>query len=287
MKIVSFDVGIKNMAYCILEVSGNCIDIRKWGIMDLVNSVSNEKKTCCFLQANGKTCSNMAKYTCGDKSYCNKHATKSNLLVFKKEFKKTHISKQPINDLQTTAHNLFLVSEKKPKGQLVELLTKHYEKTCLHPYKPKKTYCDDFDLITIGKELKKKGQTIFDDSINLVLIENQISPIANRMKTIQGMLAQYFIMDMNEIDIKFISSQNKLKYFYKAKQSNTTNTTNTTNIRHEYKDNKKNAILFSIEMLEKYHLDSWKQILDTSKKDDLADAFLQGIWYIENNIFSA
>ena len=45
MKIVSFDVGIKNMAYCILEVSGNCIDIRKWGIMDLVNSVSNEKKT--------------------------------------------------------------------------------------------------------------------------------------------------------------------------------------------------------------------------------------------------
>ena len=115
----------------------------------------------------------------------------------------------------------------------------------------------------------------------MVLIENQISPIANRMKTIQGMLAQYFIMDMDEIDIKFISSQNKLKYFYKAKQSNTSN------IRHEYKDNKKNAILFSIEMLEKYHLDSWKQILDTSKKDDLADAFLQGIWYIENNIFSA
>ena len=98
------------------------------------------------------------------------------------------------------------------------------------------------------------------------------------------MLAQYFIIDIDDIDIKFIISQNKLKYFYKAKQSNTSNISN---IKHEYKDNKKNAILFSGEMLKKYHLDSWKQILDTPKKDDLADAFLQGIWYIENNIFSA
>ena len=49
MKIASFDVGIKNMAYCILEVSGNVVNISKWGIMDLVNSVSNEKKTCNFM----------------------------------------------------------------------------------------------------------------------------------------------------------------------------------------------------------------------------------------------
>jgi hypothetical protein len=28
-------------------------------------------------------------------------------------------------------------------------------------------------------------------------------------------------------------------------------------------------------------------VLETPKKDDLADAFLQGVWYIENNIFSA
>ena len=35
------------------------------------------------------------------------------------------------------------------------------------------------------------------ESITHVFIENQISPIANRMKTIQGMLAQYFIMKSN------------------------------------------------------------------------------------------
>ena len=41
-------------------------------------------------------------------------------------------------------------------------------------------------------------------------------PIANRMKTIQGMIAQYFI-DKNVKLIKFISASNKLKNF-KMKQ---------------------------------------------------------------------
>ena len=47
--------------------------------------------------------------------------------------------------------------------------------------------------------------------IDKVIIENQISPIANRMKTIQGMIAQYFIMKNNNISIEFVSSVNKLK----------------------------------------------------------------------------
>ena len=66
-----------------------------------------------------------------------------------------------MNDLQTTAQNLFLVSEKKTKVQLVEILTKHYEKTCLHPYKPKKTYCDDFDLNYYWKRIKKERSNNF------------------------------------------------------------------------------------------------------------------------------
>ena len=41
------------------------------------------------------------------------------------------------------------------------------------------------------------------------------------------------------------------------------------------------------EILEKYNMTKWKTSLDTTKKDDLADAFLQGVWYIENNILNA
>ena len=55
---------------------------------------------------------------------------------------------------------------------------------------------------------------MFKDSlgdIDRVIIENQISPIANRMKTVQGMLSQYFLMSNDKLDIEFISSINKLK----------------------------------------------------------------------------
>ena len=45
--------------------------------------------------------------------------------------------------------------------------------------------------------------------LHYVIIENQISPIANRMKSIQGMLTQYFITK-DVPHIEYISAINKL-----------------------------------------------------------------------------
>jgi hypothetical protein len=78
-------------------------------------------------------------------------------------------------------------------------------------------------LVDIGKEINVQLSAIllkFDPNreITHIIIENQISPIANRMKTIQGMLSQYFIMKYEDrnITIDFISSFNKLKMFPKT-----------------------------------------------------------------------
>ena len=45
----------------------------------------------------------------------------------------------------------------------------------------------------------------------MVIIENQISPIANRMKNNTGNAITVFFNENNTLDIEFISSMNKLK----------------------------------------------------------------------------
>ena len=59
---------------------------------------------------------------------------------------------------------------------------------------------------------------ISEQNIDYVLIENQISTIATRMKTLQGMITQYFIMRDVE-NIEFVSSTNKLKPFLDKKKT--------------------------------------------------------------------
>ena len=69
----------------------------------------------------------------------------------------------------------------------------------------------------LGRSICKNFDKEFEGiNIDCVIIENQISPLANKMKTIQGMIAQYFIMN-NTKTIEFISASNKLKQWVKKK----------------------------------------------------------------------
>jgi hypothetical protein len=102
------------------------------------------------------------------------------------------------------------------------------------------------------------------------------------MKTIQGMLAQYFIMSyQGDIDIRMISSSNKLKEFEK-KDEKTEKTKEEKTDGQKYKEHKKDGVLYCKQLFETYKIDSkWLAALDTKKKDDLADCFLQGIWFLK------
>ena len=76
-----------------------------------------------------------------------------------------------------------------------------------------KSKTQDYSLLDYGKGIKKIfDKTFLDMKIDYVLIENQIGPLALRMKSIQAMLIQYFI-DNNITNIECISSSNKLKEF--------------------------------------------------------------------------
>ena len=93
------------------------------------------------------------------------------------------------------------------------------------------------------------------------------------MKTLQGMIAQYFIM--NHIhNIQFISASNKLKEYTESK--------NTTYNERKHKGIEIcEEIIINSEEFSK-HLDIFT---NSKKKDDLADCFLQGLWYLKNNSY--
>jgi hypothetical protein len=89
------------------------------------------------------------------------------------------------------------------------------------------------------------------------------------MKTIQGMIVQYFIMsNLNVSNIEFISAANKLKDC-DAKD------------KEKYSDRKKLGIAKCLGILTddfRFH-EHLGYFNSHKKKDDLSDAFLQGMWY--------
>mgnify|MGYP005988921043 FL=1 len=292
MKTISFDIGIKNMAYCIFDCS-NSIDILDWKVLNLNEENTIVKSTCNAALANskiaGKVCGKTAKYQRNDNCYCEKHAKASKFLLPTKENQFTQIKKMKVAEVVAWGkqHFIFLEnSEKQSKASLLEEVKQYLDKNCLEKITYKKTKnASQVDLVVVGKAMK----TLLDEvavlpDVTHVIIENQISPIANRMKTIQGMLAQYFIMRNENCTIEFISSANKLKQFSdignnhtkKPKQSNTTLIQNP-----DYKAHKKDGIYYCSTIIQR-NFERWTDTLLTDKKDDLADAFLQGLWYFKH-----
>jgi hypothetical protein len=101
------------------------------------------------------------------------------------------------------------------------------------------------------------------------------------------MLAQYFIMNNTDIEIEFISSANKLRdaniTTTPVENSNTLREANEEFITQNsiYKKHKIDGVILCSQLLEQNpNFISWKNVLETKKKDDLADCFLQGMWYI-------
>jgi len=275
MKVLSIDVGIKNLAFCLLEKSTD-LNIVKW---DSINVADVETHTCC---ANDKAgvCNKPAKFFKDDKHYCLKHSKKQNYLIPTSELSTPYINKQKLQKLLEIAEK-YNVKYEKPikKADLIHILNEHIHKTCFEAINSNNA--SKTDLITIGKNIKTKFNTIFQDNeIDIVIIENQISPIANRMKTIQGMIAQYFIMKNTSQRIEFVSASNKLKQNVslekdKDKDKDKEKTT--------YSDRKKQGIQQCLELLNNNgNYVSWLDYFKNHiKKDDLADSFLQGLWYVK------
>ena len=170
------------------------------------------------------------------------------------------------------------------KKDLVEKLLGFINAKCFKTVT--KTDATKVDLATIARNLADKFDAIFNDhfsSIDLVIIENQIGPLASKMKTIQGMLTQYFVMRQQNIKVEFISASNKLKTLTKE----TKNVSDETQTDWQAYTKRKNLGKTTCENILRTtpEFSKWLTFMSNhSKKDDLADCFLQGMWYINNKI---
>lgn len=275
-RILSIDVGIKNLACCLFEKNTDSTNfiIKKWDVINL--SQEDEIAKCCFIEKNNIPCNKPSKYMANEKCYCLKHSKKQTYQIPTSELKPCFINKQKIQILIEIADK-YGINYEKPikKNDLLFKINEYISNKCFKEINT--TNASQLDLITIGRNIKTKFNKVFpsEEKIDYVLIENQISPIANRMKTIQGMIAQFFIMnDCNHIE--FVSSINKLKGDYKDE--------NISNDKIDYKSRKKLGISKCLAILTKDHRfnDKLDYFNRHKKKDDLSDSFLQGLWYINN-----
>jgi hypothetical protein len=271
MKILSIDVGIKNLAYCLIEVlSQTEYKIIKWDVINLCG----KEDTCNFITKKG-ICENKAKYHKNENFYCNVHSKKSGFLILDANHTNSKIKNAKLSDLLDISkkYNINIKNtdmENHNKQQIIELIVKHINTNMLEKIVPSKS-ANTMNLVSIGIELcKQLDKHIFCEDLDQIIIENQIGPIAIRMKSIQGMITQYFIMK-NITNITFVSSANKLKRFISEKTT--------------YDERRKLGINITKDILEKSETNvEWIDIITTHKKrDDLADSFLQGLWFLEHN----
>ena len=351
MRIISFDVGMKNLAYCLFQVPDAAtaaaaptppselihqIQIERWDVIDLrfPPPLPGAQSLEPMPPAPKRTCINDGKlakwmYIPGMPSvtppfiYCSKCSEKSkyktpSLEILPIKRKPEILMKKKLGELMdikailsAPAHASSAASEnlKLRKSDLIQEITTTLSRDYLEPFdeskyssyiagtpppaKPKKvnyTYAHDLDLITYGRNMMQHLDAILYDSssqhtIDMMIIENQISTLASRMKTLQGMITQYFIMKHVE-RIEFISASCKLKLFTEVSLDTTTSTdaTMTCVDASTYADRKKSGItvcrsLGEISRKRNSDYAKWMPVFENhKKKDDLADCFLQGLW---------
>jgi hypothetical protein len=288
--IASFDIGIKNMAFCVAS-NPETPKILKWDIINLTSAAaaaeppapSPPPEQCTY-------CKNRAKFTRANKLFCRRHITRDaaepKTLTWREHGALKKYTVEKLHEFMTT-HKIDIESlqvectarkERLTKSRLLEYIESQIAREFFMPFRgggggePPKAAAADIDLITVGRNMKAQLDRIFTPELCATLtdifIENQIGTLAMRMKTIQGMLTQYFIFVAPHAQIRYISASLKLRdaNLGGAKGNDA------------YKKRKKASIEQTEKILGKTpDLHKWRDFFMSygAKRDDLADCFLQ------------
>lgn len=238
-KILSIDVGIKNLAYCILEIN-ETFKIISWDIINILDDKIDKQPKCENI-INNKICNKISsfKFNINDsfKFYCDK-----------KTCHKKMNKKFP---------NIKLIKQKKITVKNTPLI----------------------ELVTILLNKLKINNLLLN--VDIVIIENQPVLKNPTMKSIQIVLYTYFIengiINNNSLikNVILFSARNKLKGYNGP-------IINTDHIKNKYNKRKYLSIEYT-----KYYIKNSKFynfFINSKKKDDLADSFIQGYYYSKKHL---
>ena len=308
-RIISFDIGIKNLAYCVFDISGGVTNILDWKTVNLMESGDINEPIYCNTTLVPKRipkskcisniivlenkCGKNAKYQKDECYFCETHAKSSKWILPKKSFESSSLNKMKSADLLNYTNTILQTTyTKKTKKELVDELVLFFKVNCLEIPRSIGTIplinSKQINMITICRNMKRILDTMpFFDGLTHVIMENQISTIASRMNNIQGILTMYFIMKYENTQtpkIEYISSFNKLKNFVKTPDTSPTPNNEPKTNSEKYKQHKKDGVIYTGQILDKNpNLSSWKHVLDNKKNDDYADCFLQCVFYMEKH----
>ena len=302
VRILSIDVGMKNLAYCLFECDPlkldageiktpesmmQLVNIVAWDTVNLCDAVSETQKPAVIgcTHPGCKFAAKFASAAAAATHYCTRHANASGfkMPLLTPMGSAKSLKKMPLDELKAFSAEYLSVSipEKCEKSKLK--LLQHVTAALTAEYlvavaaKPKVVSAASVDLITIGRNMHRRFDALphLASGIDVVIIENQLSTLATRMKTLQGMITQYFIM-RGVPDIRFISAINKLKLFDQKKEGEEGDKAD----KGEdcYADRKKRSIEITRELITPTLMSM--KFEKHKKKDDLADCFLQGMWWL-------
>ena len=290
-------MGMKNLAYCLFEYSAfgeiktpesimQQAKIMAWDTVNLCNGPTVDEKpvapTC-----SSAGCKFAAKFMheTGPEPltvyYCTRHANASGykMPLLPSIASAKILKKMTLEQLRafTGEYLSSTIPEKCEKSRLK--LLQHLNAAIAAEYlvavnaKPKVISAASMDLITIGRNMHRRFDALphLAAGLDVVIIENQLGTLATRMKTLQGMITQYFIM-RGVPDIRFISATNKLKLFSKEGED-----------KGDYADRKKRSMEITRALIAEHAPEHIGLYDKHKKKDDLADCLLQGLWWLSGN----
>jgi hypothetical protein len=290
MKVLSWDVGIINLAFCLIDYNKQTKEykILDW---DIINLTDREKMKCTECNANPSFY--QSKY---DKYYCKNHSKLAIITPPTFDF----LFNNNVNEV-CCFEGKTTICGKKSKYTSIE---GHYCNT--HAKSKYKSYSNEYKLVNHTKkgidkmsmddflfklvvELEKRPNLLNCES---VFIENQPTMKNPRMKTISVTLYNYYMI-RGRIDkertkstinaIHFMAPSNKLKLANDGDKVELVKVKNNEDDSKTYKLTKSLGVKYCLEMIKQFP--EWVAVFNShKKKDDLADCFLQGMYALINKL---